>query len=260
MPSTALSPSLSPSARLVLGLVAVQAVLAAAFWWTRDQGFEQLGVLRAVFWMGGEFRLPALFAVAQAWLAAALAWRCHRHHPHPAWATAAVVCAYIGTDELLSVHETLGALLVASGWVDVDPTNTVQVVGVRSFAWVLIHVPVAGVVGLALLKGFWTAVGPRYLACLVLAAVTFLGGAVGMEMVQAEGQSDRPDWLLTTAGHAQLLAEETLETLGMTLAVWVFAQHAGLDGASGHGALGEARVGLAGHFQVSGPQGELPRV
>jgi hypothetical protein len=250
----------SPAAHLALGLVAVQAVLAAAFWWTRDQGFEQLGVLRAVFWMGGEFRLPALFAVAQAWLAAALAWRCHRHHPHAAWATAAVVCAYIGADELLSVHETLGALLLASGWVTVDPTNTVQVAGVRSFTWILIYMPVAGVVGLALLKGFWSAVGPRHLAWLVLAAVTFLGGAVGMELVQAEGQADRADWLLTTAGHAQLLAEETLETLGMTLAVWVFAQHAGLTGALARGAPVDARVAVAGHFQVSGPQGEVPRV
>lgn len=218
-----------PAARaqlLTAALVLVQLLLAAAFWLTRDQGVDRLGGLRALFWMGGEFRLPALFAVAQAGLAATLAWQCHQRRPGSAWVAATAVCAYIGIDELLSVHETIGALVQASGWVHFDADNTTSIGGTRSFAWLLLYVPLAAIAGVALLRAFWRAVGPRHLAWLVMAGLAFLGGAVGMELVQAEAQSDEEDWLLTAAGHAQLLIEETLETLGMSLAIRVFAEHA----------------------------------
>jgi hypothetical protein len=218
-----------PAARarlLTAALVLVQLLLAAAFWLTRDQGMDRLGGLRALFWMGGEFRLPALFAVAQAGLAAALAWQCHQRRPGSAWVAATAVCAYIGIDELLSIHETAGALMQASGWVHFDTDNTTSIAGTRSFAWLLLYVPLAAIAGAVLLRAFWQAVGPRQLAWLVLAALTFLGGAVGMELVQAAAQSDEEDWLLTTAGHAQLLVEESLETLGMSLAIRVMAEQA----------------------------------
>lgn len=215
------------AAWLVAALVGLQVLLALGFWLTRRQGVDSLGGLRAVFWLGGEFRLPTLFAVLQAWLAAWLAWACHRRAPAGVWVATTGVCLYIGLDELLSIHEAVGVALRGTGWLPFDTTNTVPLWGgLRSYAWKLVFLPVALVTGLWLLRGFVRVLDRRSVAVLVLAALVFVGGAVGFETVQASSSAADPAWVLSTAAHLNLLLEETLETAGMTLAVLVFARTA----------------------------------
>lgn len=215
------------AAWLVAVLVGLQVLLALAFWLTRNQGVDSLGGLRAVFWLGGEFRLPTLFAVLQAWLAAWLAWNCHRQAPARVWVAATGVCLYIGLDELLSLHEAVGVALRGTGWLQFDSMNTVPLWGgLRSYAWKLFFLPVALVTGLWLLHGFLRVLDRRSVAVLVLAALVFVGGAVGFETVQASRSAADPGWRVSTAAHLNLLLEETLETAGMTLAVLVFARTA----------------------------------
>jgi hypothetical protein len=45
---------------------------------------------------------------------------------------------------------------------------------------------------------------------------------VGFETVQATSAAKDDAWWSSSAGQLNLLLEETLETLGMTVAVWVF--------------------------------------
>ena len=216
---------------LVMALAVSQLLLALAFWLTRNKGVDQLGGLRALFWLGGEFRLPTLFAVLQAWLAGWLAWQCRRIESlQTVWTAAAMVCFYIGFDEMLSIHEAVGGQLLPwlrdSGGFEVDSRNIIALWGdVRAYTWQLAFLPFATLVGLWLLYGFLRVLELRAVLLLVLAALLFVGGAVGFETVEATRVATDPTWPFSTALHLNLLLEETLETAGMTVAVYVFAKH-----------------------------------
>lgn len=213
------------AAALASALAAAQVLLALAFWLTRDKGIDQLGWLRAAFWVDGEFRVPTFFAVLQAWLASWLAWQCGKREPAKVWTAAALVCLYIGVDELLSIHEFVNVQLRGSGWLEVGANNTLQVIGsVRTYPWKLVFLPIAALVGLWILRGFLRVLEGPSVALLVLAALTFLAGAVGFETVHASKSAADPNWSGSAAGHLNLLLEETLETAGMTIAVYVFAK------------------------------------
>lgn len=215
-------------------MLGAQTLLALGFWLTRNQGVDKLGGLRAVFWLGGEFRLHALFCVAQAWCAAWLAWRVFRLQRQPVWAATALICAYIGLDELLSIHEAVGVWLRTSGWLQFNSLRTLDLgsSGVHVYAWQLVFLPLAAGLGLALLHAFWRVLDARTLGLLVCAALMFVGGAVGLETVQATASTHDTGWSASDAGHLNLLLEEALETVGMTLALFVFAARAWRDPAS----------------------------
>lgn len=217
-------PGASRARTLVLALLVVQAALLTGFWLTRHQGVDQLGGLRALFWLGGEFRLHALFCVLQAFLAAYLAARVYRLEQRKVWLATACICAYIGLDELLSIHEAVGDGLRASGWIALDTARTVSLgSGLHVYVWQLVFGPVALGVGVWLLRAFWAVLDPVSLALLVLSAVLFVGGALGLEALQATGSVQQADWSGSDAQHLNLLLEEALEAGGMTLAVYVFA-------------------------------------
>lgn len=212
---------------LALALVAAQALLAAAFWWTREHGVGQLGGLRAAFHLGGEFRIPALFASGQALLAAALAWSVHRQERHRAWGVVAAACLYIGTDELLSVHERVGDAVRGLGGLETTPARTLALAGgLHVYAWQVVFLPLAAGLGLWLLAQFRALVDRGTLGLLCLAALLFIGGSVGMEAVQATSVATVAGWRGSDAMHLNLLVEESLETLGMTVAVFVLAGRA----------------------------------
>lgn len=215
------------AAWLTIGLLAAQVVLGAAFWLTRHHGVETLGGLRAVFHLGGEFRLPTFFATAQAVLAAWLAWQVYRNEQLRVWSVVAGICLYIGVDELLSIHEFVGRSLRRSNWIELDTLSTVALPGgVHVYSWQIVFLPIAITVGLWLLSRLWRVADARTLALLTLAAVLFVGGSIGFETVQATASVTVADWHESEARHWNLLFEETLETLGMTVAVYVFADRA----------------------------------
>ncbi len=219
------------AAILVMALAVLQLLLALAFWLTRNKGVDQLGGLRAAFWLGGEFRLPTLFAVLQAWLAGWLAWQCRRFESMKAiWTAAAMVCVYIGFDEMLSIHEAVGRQVLHwlrdGGWFEFDSKNTMALWGgIRTYTWKLVFLPFAALVGLWLLHGFLRVLDRRAVLLLVVAALLFVGGAVGFETVEATRRATDPTWPFSTASHLNLLLEETFETAGMTVAIYVFAKH-----------------------------------
>lgn len=212
---------------LALALVTAQAFMAAAFWWTREHGVEHLGALRAAFHLGGEFRIPAFFASGQAILAAALAWSVHRRERHRVWGVVAAACLYIGADELLSVHERVGTALRGFGGLETGEAATLAIAGgVHVYAWQIVFLPLAVALGLWMLGQFRALVDARTVGLLCLAALLFIGGSVGLETVQATSSATAQGWRGSDAMHLNLLVEETLETLGMTVAVFVLAGRA----------------------------------
>jgi len=209
---------------LVLVLLLIQAVLIPAYWLTRNHGVESLGWLRAAFYPGAELSIPALFATAQLLLAAAFAWRCWQISRALAWLIAAMACAYMGLDELLMIHERVGQLLLDVGWVGNGDKASFQIGDWRSFLWILFFVPIAVGLGLWLLAAFRRILTGPEVALLVCAAALFLTGAVLFETVQATGAAYRADWWESNAGQLNLLLEEWLETLGVTVAIYVFSR------------------------------------
>jgi len=211
--------------RMALALVAAQLLLGAAFWLTRDHGVDQLGWLRAAFYLGGEFRIPVFFATAQALLASWLAWQLHRRERQRVWAAVAGICAYIGADELLSIHERVGNSVRELSASRLDSLRAIALSGdVYVYTWQLVFLPIALVVGLWMLKHLWHVADARTLTWLTLAAILFVVGSVGFETVQATAAVQNYAWTSSSAGQLNLLLEETLETLGMTVAAWVFAR------------------------------------
>lgn len=211
---------------IVLGavLVSIQAVLALMFWLSRNHGPEDFGGLRAAFWLGGEFRIPVFFAVLQHMLAAWLTWQCFKIQRRASWAMCAALFVYLGMDELLSIHERVGTavshwgLLQQSGEV-----KTVRIGDTYFYVWVLVFLPVVALVGGWFLLQFRRLIGVGSLLMLSVAALVFLGGAMGLETRESHQRSTLDLWDYSTARHLNLLLEETMETLGVTLAVGVFA-------------------------------------
>jgi hypothetical protein len=208
------------AAALAISLVAVQAVFSIGHLATHDLEPERYGITRALFWLGGEWRPPAIFASLQLLLAAALALRCWKLQREWVWALAAVVCAYLAADELFSVHESVGRALRASGWIALEGGRTVAIGPLSVYPWTLVFGPLALFVGGAFVAGFVRLLPRRAFALLVVAALVFLAGAIGFEtrqsMAVAAGLEDAERmW--------NVLIEETLEALGVTLAVFVFA-------------------------------------
>ncbi|BBA34450.1 hypothetical protein sS8_2498 [Methylocaldum marinum] len=217
-----------PSQRAVaLGavLITVQVILGLGFWLTRDKGIDQLGWLRAAFWMGSGYRIPVFFATFQLWFASWLAFQCYRLDRGVFWFASALVFIYLGFDELFSVHEAVGGLLKGSGLVG-DGERIVSVGSVKTYFWPLVFLPLLVIMSAWFFVTARRTVGTRALWQLVLAGLVFVTGAIGLETVEANGVARLGDeWLTTTLGQFVLLTEESLETLGVTIAVVVFAKH-----------------------------------
>jgi len=142
---------------------------------------------------------------------------------------ARVICAYIGFDELFSVHEAVGNAIREAQLFPLDEANTLPLFGaVRSYSWKLVFLPLAAGIAVTLVWAFRKVLDRYSLFLLCAAGTLFLLGAVGFETVEATGNSRHEDWNVTTAGHSVLLVEETLETAGMTVAVFVLAKRAWL--------------------------------
>jgi hypothetical protein len=141
------------------------------------------------------------------------------------WFASGLVFTYLGFDELFSVHEAVGSLLKSSG-LGGGGERTVSVGSIKTYFWQTVFLPL--LVGLS--AWFFVVirrtVGTRALWQLVLAGLVFVIGAMGLETVEANGVARLGDeWLATTLGQFVLLSEESFETLGVTIAVVVFARH-----------------------------------
>jgi hypothetical protein len=170
-----------------------------------------LEAIKNVFWIDNDLNvwawastlLLALLALASAVTAAV------RKIAGLSWGSEVVfatVAGYLSLDESAALHERLGSLgeRLGATW---------------TYAWVAVGLPIAIVVGLALL---W--VGRRIDATtrrrLILAGVLYLGGALGVEMVggvlyeTAELSWTSVPYILTAS------LEEALEAGGVLVALW----------------------------------------
>ncbi|UYY57036.1 hypothetical protein [Sphingomonas sp. S2-65] len=123
------------------------------------------------------------------------------------WLLLALVFLCLSIDEVAMVHELTGIILRK-----VDPSVR-QLGSVFRYSWVLVAVPVLAVLGAVLLRWFLS-LDPRTKIQFTLAGILYLGGAVGMEMINAGLESaadghNGPLYALSTA------LEETLECVGL---------------------------------------------
>ena len=123
-----------------------------------------------------------------------------------AWTSLTGLCIYLSADELISVHELLNEFT----------NGVVPRVGPFYWTWVVAGAAIAAVVGLVYLR-FALSLQATYRNGFIGAAVLFLGGALGFEMIEG---------MLWEAGHGKtalysfcVLLEETLEQAGILLAI-----------------------------------------
>jgi hypothetical protein len=213
---------------LVAPLFAIQALIGLGFWFTRNQTVDDLGWLRATFWLSAEYRPPAFFAAFQLWLAAWFCWRIRALERRSPWGAAAAICLYMGVDEGLGIHEQVGHRIAAF-------SDAPAFEGV--YNWLVFFVPLALVLGLWLAWRFAKVLDRLAMALLLLAGAMFLSGAVGLELLESVGSSIDRAYQTTPEGQLNLLFEEMLEFSSVGLAVFVFARHwLSLDGAMRTGA------------------------
>src|SRR5262249_30916640 len=137
-------------------------------------------------------------------------WRRH-------WRGLCGVFAFLAVDELAQIHEGL-----------TGPVRTLlHTSGALFFAWVVPYLGVVIVLSLVYLR-FWLAMPARLRALTAIAAVLYVGGALGMEMVDGlyleahQQKANLTYGLLTTC-------EETLEMLGASLFLVALLEHRAID-------------------------------
>lgn len=205
-------------------LIAIQLALAIAYWATRDMAGTGLDSIKSVFWLGDELNIPTCFAAVQLWLASWLCFECHRIRKSSTWLISALICFYLGLDELLSIHEMIGsqareALLFG------ESEKTIKIGFVNAYRWQLIFIPIAALASTWFFIAFRRTVTLRQLILLSTAGGLFLAGGLGMEFIEATQISKNENWLSTKSGQINLLIEEKLESLGVSISVFVFAEH-----------------------------------
>ncbi len=158
--------------------------------------------------LSGEYGLAGWFSGVLLLVVAQRLWRLSRRpdgRRDRREAVLAGVFLYLSFDESMGVHEQL-----------VDPVAAlVPVGGLLTFAWVLVALPLLVVLAAVYLPWLRSLPSPAG-ACVLLAAVAYVGGAVGMEMVGGA---------VFDAGGAQSLtyfAASTLEEVLELLAVVAF--------------------------------------
>jgi hypothetical protein len=201
---------------LVAPLFAIQALIGLGFWFTRNQTVDDLGWLRATFWLSAEYRPPAFFAAFQLGLAAWLCWRVRALERRSPWGAAAAICLYMGIDEGLGIHEQVGHRIAAF-------SDAPAFEGV--YNWMVFFAPLALALGLWLAWRFAKVLDRLAMGLLILAGAMFLSGAVGFELLESTGSSIDKTYQATPAGQLNLLLEEMLEFSAVGLAVFVFARH-----------------------------------
>ncbi len=175
------------------------------------------------FYVDSERALPTFYAVAVIFACAGLAFLVSRFERDVAvrrrgWTLVALATAWVGTDELLIIHERA-----------VEPVR--QLLGITGgalyYAWVVPAFLLMCLLGVALL-GFMRDLPRATRTGVLVAGGTFVLGAAGMEMVGA---------MLVTASQADLYSneslallplvsvEEGLELLGMALFLTTLVRH-----------------------------------
>lgn len=179
---------------------------------------EVIGLIR-LFDMGQEANLPTYWS-ALALLAAGilllLIARAARRLERPFvrhWTLLGLGFIYLSVDEAAQLHEGV----VALAWLHFfEPGD-----GIWHYVWIIPAIAAVSVVLLAYIP-FLLHLPRRYAAMFIMAAALFLGGSIGMEMVEATLDFRGRASLM----HVSRLVEETLEIAGVTWFVYALLTYA----------------------------------
>ncbi len=195
---------------LIIGVLTYLNVLALLFWWLYDDPFPKF---YKYFNVGRERNIPTLYSVMALTVAATLLATNARHSwekcdgQHRYWAGLALIFLFLAFDEGTKIHEHMSGVM--ERWVTPK--------GYLLWLWVIPY-------GFAVLV--LAAVYLRFLVQLsrttryyfILAALLFLGGAIGVEMLSA-WEKDLNDYTILFCVLYSL--EEFLEMIGV--AVFIYA-------------------------------------
>jgi len=196
--------------RITVTLVAVTALLAVLGLVTQvlSPGESELYTWAYVFDLDADATLPAWFQTAMLLASGALLWKIgssrdpdDRFSRH--WKILAGVFVYLSADESASLHETLGF------WIS-EHTAWGKSLGV--YVWLIPALTLFAGLGIASWK-FLRHLPPRTRTAMVIAAVVYVAGAAGMEVVEA-----LLDRLWGSLSFSLLtIVEETLEMAGLVI-------------------------------------------
>ena len=169
------------------------------------------------FNLGGEANLPTYFSAANLLLAAGLlafvARTAETRWMRVAWWGLALGFAFMSLDEATLIHEGIvGSLLLS---------KIGRGTGAAFYRWYLVYVPLVVVLG-ALYVPFLLRLPRRLALWFVVSAVLFLGGALGVEMVESALASANASRLRILAN---LAVEEGAEMAGVALFNVVLVGH-----------------------------------
>lgn len=218
--STAGTFSLSPRTvvrylmSLAFGLLLVNIVVLIA---DHATGYELKMVQRLVkvFSVDRELNFPAFFSTLillfSSLLLAVIAILKHKRTESTVWYWALLSLGFLfmAFDEMASIHERL-----------IEPMRTVlgeQNLGVFYFAWVVPAIALVAILGVIFVK-FWWNLPPKTRTIFLIAAMLYLGGAIGVELIDGNyaeiyGKTNLTYMLLSTA-------EEALEMAGIIVFIY----------------------------------------
>lgn len=177
------------------------------------------------FDLAGEGNLPTFFSTWQLLLCAAVmaviaAIRMSERNPFRwHWAILAILTFYLAADEAGQIHELL-----------IRPMQELMpnvATGVFYWAWVIPGLIGVVIAALAYLRFTFTALPPDIRWQLILAAIIFVTGAIGVEMFEAAFFQLHGQQNMTYATF--VLIEETFELIGELVALNALLRHWGRD-------------------------------
>ena len=146
------------------------------------------------------------------------------------WGGLAAGFLYMSVDEAAQFHEHLVGPLVQTIYVGE---------GVWSYVWYIAYIPLVAVLFIAYVP-FLLHLSSRYMKGFVAAGALFIGGAIGMEMVEATLHAHEAGfgWL-----NLSVLFEESFEMLGVVLFIYMLSVY-----------IQEQRINL--HLQIGKPNSQ----
>ncbi|MEZ5912004.1 MAG: hypothetical protein R3D84_07095 [Paracoccaceae bacterium] len=134
------------------------------------------------------------------------------------WLSLTAIFAFLSLDEMVRIHERVGEV-IHDKW---------QPGGAFGFAWVIPGSIAVVILGFAFL-GFLRSLPPRTMWLILLAGAIYVGGAIGVEMIEAYvlDRTQSVGWFQTI-----VLLEEGMEMWGQALLCYTLLDYLGRQGAT----------------------------
>ena len=199
------------------GAVLVMSGLSMAGHFLRITRGRELRGLVWIFDVGAEQSIPTWYASVSLLICAALLWiigAANQGSDDGAkmqWKGLATIFLLLSLDEVATVHEWTANLLP-----NVEPE------GIFYYTWLLLGIPFAALISLLYLR-FLFRLPPRTRRLFVLAGAVFVGGALGMEMINAQEEFLHGSGTLRYA--AMTGFEELMEMVGVLIFMYSLLVH-----------------------------------